>query len=303
MPQTTLITLLGQTSSGKSEMAVSLAKKLGEAWVVNCDSRQIYRGLNIGTGKVEGKWVYGKYIYKGIQHHLIDFVDPKKRYSLKNFLLDFNKVCSTPNIPKYIILTGGTGMYADSIINKYELANLSESQEKQFQKTKKELEQLDLETLQNKYNSLKNIRPNSGSLNNSDFHNLRRLVNWLMRQQDDFCNADIISIPEFRKTYNFAIKIDQDILKKKITSRLEERFSQGLMDEVNQLDLSSDRLNELGLEYKIVSQYLSGDIDKDGIIPKLKTANISLAKKQKTWLKKRDLIWVKSEDEIMDYIK
>ncbi|MEI6728023.1 MAG: hypothetical protein WCK98_00070 [bacterium] len=192
-----LITLLGQTSSGKSEMAVELAKTLlasnlplsrgGQGvfrnveasqachptvWIVNCDSRQVFKELNIGTGKVEGKWVESAnfplssggqgvfknktFHYKAIPHFLIDYVAIEQKYNVSNFVQDFIKILDTQNKPDYVILTGGTGLYAKAIYNEMELGQIQPDFEKLFNQTKSDLQILSLFELQENYLSLVN---------------------------------------------------------------------------------------------------------------------------------------------------
>ncbi|MGL4759200.1 MAG: hypothetical protein ACRCXZ_07710, partial [Patescibacteria group bacterium] len=129
MYQTTLIALGGQTSSGKSEMAIELAQKLKDCWIISCDSRQVYKYLNLGTGKIAGSWemvlhngqLIHTYLYQDIPHFFIDNVDPSKQYSLAHFLADFRDFCKNHTLPKYLILCGGTGLYIKAILERYRI--------------------------------------------------------------------------------------------------------------------------------------------------------------------------------------
>ncbi len=294
----TLIVLLGQTCSGKSQMAVDLAKKLGSSWIVNCDSRQVYKYLNIGTAKVEGSWQnfqnLGKvFLYQGIPHFLIDFVDPKQTYSLHKFLQDWCKLFNSleQNLPEFVILTGGTGLFARAVVKQYQLDEINPEYETIFQKQKQLLESQSLSKLQeivSSYSTIKNI-------NHSDFFNRRRLINYVLRnfaKQKGLLNHKKLKYPNFDRTLQFAISVDQQTLKERIWLRLNQRIANGLLNEVVNLPLSQERLWSLGLEYRISSLYLRGWLTETEWKQKLFQENCKYAKRQMTWLKKQPVVWI-----------
>lgn len=305
-----LICLLGPTSSGKSEMAVSLAKDLINrnlrVWVVGCDSRQVYKFLDYGTGKVKGFWQAVEknkqmfypskevFFYQEIPHFLIDYKNPYTDFdfSLVGYLSDFYSLFkSTKILPDVVILTGGTGLYARAILKKYELLKIREEFITEAQKFKQNLDNQNLLQLQKNYQSLNLIK-----LNHSDFNNTRRLVNKIYQHKIQSQNWGLkISYPTFKKTFNFAIKTDFNLLKEKIATRLKQRFDQGLVQEVleNQ-KLGQEKMLNLGLEYRLGYQYIIGMVTKEELLFKLKVENFRYAKRQITWLKKQKPIWVDS---------
>lgn len=295
-----LITLLGQTCSGKSQMAVDLAKLLEKSAVVNCDSRQVYKGLNIGTGKVEGRWKNGIFMYKDVPHYLIDYADPIKRFTLATYVQDFiNLIDSFDSKIEFVIVTGGTGLYATAVTEKYNLGLIKPEFTDQFEGLKRELNKKSLEVLQSQYLQLnsKILHP----LNSSDFHNPRRLI---PKIADTICrnnnwNEDLI-YPEFKSISNFTIEVDQEKLKEKIRIRLTDRVNQGLLDEVKNIQyLGRQRLLDLGLEYRLTQFFLEGHMDQTQWLEGMYTKNIQYAKRQLTWLKKHHAKWVISVEDVI----
>lgn len=301
-----LIALLGQTASGKSDIAVDLAKKLGETIIINCDSRQVYKRLDLLSGKVEGKWANADkicgfenltylsprvFVYQDIPHFLIDFVDLSKRFTLVDFINGWIETIESifklvPSIENFILI-GGTNLYAEAILNEYQLANVDDNN---WDLAKKNLEKLSLLELQ----KLVSVE----DLNQSDYANPRRLINYILRNQ--FADMSTLEYPKFDKKYVFAIDIDSAILKEKIYSRILVREEQGMLKEMNGLNISYNRLFELGLECRVLVQYQLGWItDWKG---ELNKQIIRYAKRQKTWLRKQKLIWIKNVDEMINYI-
>jgi len=306
-----LIILLGQTCCGKTAKSIEIAKK-NNGFVVSCDSRQVYKNLNIGTAKVEGIWknqyspfwlsqkenleMLKHYEAEQIPHFLIDFVDPKIRYNLADYVLDWIKINkqirNLKNPPGNLILTGGTGLWAKAIYEKIDIGIIKKNFEKEAKEFKKKLELLELLELQNEFQTEAGYK-----LNQSDFKNSRRLQSHLFRIKAKKENwVEKIIYPEFAKTEYLAIKADQEILKQKIKQRIDSRVEDGLEEEVKNISkiLSKERINELGLEYKLTLEFLEsgGKIGKNEWIKKLKTANIQYAKRQLTWLKKQPLKWI-----------
>jgi tRNA dimethylallyltransferase len=308
MLHTTLIALGGQTASGKSEMAVQLAKQLNDCWIVSCDSRQIYKYLNLGTGKVDGQWeaiIYENqllhtYVYQGVPHFFIDTVSPDKQYTLAHFLSDFKHLCENHILPKYLILCGGTGLYIKAILERYSLDQIKPEHEEEYEHTKTLLQTYSTAKLQDIYCTYKPL----DTLNESDTHNSRRLVNHILNHMADSNHwGEPISIPEFEKTYHFAIDCNQQELYKNIEKRLLDRIDQGMIEEVDSLDyLGTDRLLALGLEYRLTHLYLLGQLTYHEYIKKLTLESVNYAQKQLTWLKKQDLAWIRNIDELLEKI-
>lgn len=306
-----LITLLGQTSSGKSDMAVELAKNLKlrgkKTCIVGCDSRQIYRGLNIGTGKVEGEWIFDQTLkknvfqYYGLPHFMIDFSDPQTDYNLQNYVCDFYKLMlEIDNQFDYVILVGGTGLYAKTIDEKVDLGNLKIEYTTPYCDYKKQLQDKNLEELQG------HINQSRIKLNNSDYNNKVRLVSNLLKVQSQKQGwLEPSKYYQFEKQYLFAIETNQNKLRTKIEKRLAKRFNQGLINEINEFNyLGEAKFLSLGLEYRLGWFYLQGKLTQENLQTNLLIENLQYAKRQLTWLKKqKNLIWIKSLEEIVELLQ
>jgi tRNA dimethylallyltransferase len=309
MIQTTLIALGGQTASGKSQMAVELAMELKDCWIISCDSRQVYKYLDLGTGKVEGQWeavVYENqlmhtFLYKGVPHFFIDTIDPSKQYTLAHFLADFRDFCSQHTLPKYLILCGGTGLYIKAIIERYNLSQTKPEFEDVYEQTKVELQSLSLPELQ-KINQTLTTVP---KLNESDQQNPRRLINQILTSKGESLNwGEQVVLPSFEKVYNFAIERDQDQLNEKIETRILTRIDQGMIQEIESLVyLGAERLLSLGLEYRLTYLYLLGQLSYGEYINKLNIESINYSQRQLTWLQKQNLTWVRSVADILNSIQ
>lgn len=308
MIQTTLIALGGQTASGKSEMAVELAKQLQDCWIISCDSRQIYKYLDLGTGKVEGQWeaiVYKNqllhtYLYKGVPHFFIDTIDPSKQYTLAHFLADFRDFCNNNTLPKFIILCGGTGLYIKAVLEEYHLSQIKPEYEETYSTTKLELQGLSLSQLQSIFFD---IAPEK-SINDSELQNPRRLVNHILNHKGEQLKwvAPIV-LPAFSTTYNFAIKVNQENLYHQIELRILNRIDQGMIQEIQSLDyLGSNRLLSLGLEYRLTHLFLLGQLTYFEYIKKLTQESINYAQRQLTWLNRQQLMWIESSNDILKII-
>lgn len=306
-----LITILGQTSSGKSEMATSLAKHLVyknlRTCIVSCDSRQIYRGLNIGTGKVEGVWEFDyslqsdSFKHKGITHFMIDFIDPNLDYNLQNYISDFyNLMKSIEEKFDIVILVGGTGLYAKAIVEQIDLGQIKSEFLENYISHKTKLQSKTLYQLQQICIDQK-IK-----LNNSDFNNKIRLVsNFLKIYTRENSWIQPSQYFRFTKQCLFAINIDQTELRTKIVQRLKNRFNLGLLNEIEKFTfLGHDKFIALGLEYRLGWLFLNNQITEQEMHNRLLIENLQYAKRQMTWLKKqKNLIWIRNLAEIREQIK
>jgi len=301
----TLISILGPTSSGKSEMAVKLAQYLdhkygkSSAVIISCDSRQVYKDLNIGTGKIEGKWVdnstYGhSFEYKNIPHFLIDYVDANQKYSLNQFLFDFNKLFSQWNsLPKFVILCGGTGLFAKAVFEDYKLDLIDPDYENEYEKYRKELNGLNATHLQLLLNSL-NFDYLKG-FNYSDQNNPRRLISKilsLVSAKNNWLLESSYPTPKFDLKWQFYLEPEN--IKERIELRLEQRLKDGIVEETAALiqsgKLQIEKLFSLGLEYEEFYYYFYGLTTYDEYTKGLLRQNLSYLKRQKTWFKKQDLL-------------
>lgn len=312
-----LIAILGQTSSGKSDLAVQLAHTLQNAWIVNCDSRQVYRDLNIGTGKVPGLWLPAEstyyqdrwYSYQQVPHCLIDYVDPQIRYSLLDYLKAFQQLLFSRQLPKYLILTGGTGLFAKAVLERYSLEEVRPEFASEFRKYTDQLASYNLLDLQSLYlqtlESDPDLNQSTGSpLNHSDFQNPRRLQAYLCRRQIQAkAWGQTVRLPKFRHSYGFLIQTNPESLKAKISLRLQQRIQQGLLQEVYQLQHLGSRLLELGLEYRLTYLYLQGQLTESQWLDKLLRENLSYAKRQNTWFQKQPLTPIQDLADILKHLQ
>ena len=284
-----LIVILGATATGKTNLAVKIADKYnGE--IISADSRQIYKRLNIGTGKDYDEYVIND---KKIHYHLIDIIEPDIDYSVFQFQNDFkrayNKIRSKNKIP---ILCGGTGLYIESILLDYPLNDIKPNYELR--------EKLETKSI----NSLLKLAGEQfiKNSNESELNNRRRIIRFIEKlNQPKRKPKQVIKIdnPLIIGT-NFA----RTIIREKIEKRLIKRLNEGLVEEVKGLlnnGISSNRLESIGLEYKFVSQYLDKIYTKDEFILKLTTGIQQFAKRQLSWFRRMErrklkIHWVDNAD-------
>lgn len=292
-----LISILGQTCSGKSVMAIDLAKKLGDVWILNCDSRQVYKRLDIGTAKISGGWINGVFMCENVSHFLIDYVNPKKKISIVDYVQDYiSLIQNSPNLPDYLILTGGSGLYAKAILDQYQFGIVKDEFAKEYDKLKLSLQTKSVTELQTSL-------PNN-DLDQSGYHNPPRLINSILQQtaqKNDWITT--LDYPQFEQIFSFAIRVDQTILKQRITDRIYERLEAGLMNEVENLsDLGTMRVLDLGLEYRVTQLNLLGCFTREEYIDKMIQENWHYAKRQLTWLKRQNVVWIQNISDVLSVI-
>lgn len=271
-----LITILGPTAVGKTKLAAALACKFnGE--IISADSRQVYRGMDIGTGKDLEDYIVNGYT---IPYHLIDIIDPSEEYNVftfqNNFYDAFNKIKSAGKIP---FLAGGTGLYINSIIKNY---NMSEIQTDRAEYNN--LLKLDIDELKNILVSLKPNQHNTTDLLDKD--RLIRAI--LVARSTSYGNKDFK--PEVAPLI-IGVKLEREIIKDRITKRLKERLNNGMVEEVKRLienGITFEKLNFFGLEYKFIGQYLKGTLNYNDMFQKLNSAIHDFAKRQMTWFRKME---------------
>ena len=276
-----LITILGPTATGKTKLAARLAKELnGE--IISSDSRQVYKYMNIGTGKD-----LKDYIVEGqtISYHLIDIAEPTEEYNLYRFTIDFyNAYNKIKEMKKTPFLVGGTGLYVSSIIQNYKLKQADFNSLR-----RKELEELSEPQLRE---LLLNLKPNPHNI--TDQTEKERIIKAILIEESnkDALNKNI----QPPNSLNIGIKLQRDEIRKRITKRLEERLNEGMIKEVKDLlkrGVTFEKLAYFGLEYKYLGLYLEGKLSYNEMFQKLNTAIHRFAKRQMTWFRKMEREGVK----------
>ncbi len=288
-----VLVILGPTAIGKSGLSIKLAQKLkGE--VISADSRQVYKGLDIGTGKVT------KSEMKGIPHHLLDVADPKKVFNVSDFkTLGEKALEEIIRKNKLPIIVGGTGFYIDTLTGSASLPQVPEN--------KKLRKELDKKTTEQLFKILEKKDPRRAK--NIDKHNKVRLIRAL-----EIIEA-LGKVPEVRKEkskYKFVyvgLTLPQEKLDIKIKKRLDERMKIGMIKEAQKLHkqgLSFKRMENLGLEYKYLSLFLQKKLSKEEMVEKLNTEIRQYSRRQITWFKRNKKIkWFSPMDpkEILTYVR
>lgn len=294
-----LITILGPTATGKTKLAVQLADYF-DGEIISADSRQVYRGMNIGTGKDLSEYsINGKHI----PYHLIDVIDPTEEFDLYKFQQlfynSFEEISKRNQLP---FLVGGTGMYLSSILQNYNLIKAD------FEKTEQEYSSFSNEELRA---TIKELNP--GLHNTTDLTDRNRILKAIAvaktgshfdpdlsgeksvnSKEKDF-SVTLLPRNDNEKVINslvIGVKLSREEIKKRITVRLKKRLDEeGMVDEVKSLmdsGISYDKLIFFGLEYKFIAQYLKGELNKNDMFQKLNSAIHAFAKRQMTWFRKME---------------
>lgn len=277
-----LIVIAGATASGKSDIAIRLAKDIG-GYIVNGDSRQIYKYLDIGTAKPTPDEILsdGSWIVDGIKHYLFSFVDPKNSYTLYDYQHSVQEILNREEgIP---ILTGGTGLYIDSVVFNYNLKQNTSTLDLSSYSVKQ------LQDMASKY------LPDMTVSDRENRHRLERVIqrNGLGKQRGD----------ELQNIY-FVLDVQRDVLKERIKERIERMFKMGLEKENRKLlDMGytySDRaLNSIG--YKEFEGFFNGEDSIEVVKESIYRNTLAYAKRQKTWFKRnKNSVWSNDYESILD---
>ena len=272
-----LITILGPTATGKTTLACHLAALLhGE--IISADSRQVYRGMDLGTGKDLSDFHLKDY---DVPYHLIDIVDPGYEFNVFEFqqhvVRALEKVEHNGRLP---ILCGGSGLYLDAVLRGYQLQRVPENKVlREF------LETLSMESLTRKLKSYGPVH------NTTDINDRRRLIkaieiaeHHINHPKPDFIMPRVSSI-------NFGLHFERQQLRDRITQRLKQRLDEGMVDEVRNLlssGLLPEQLKFYGLEYRLITQYVMGELTYNEMFELLNTAIHQFAKRQMTWFRRME---------------
>jgi tRNA dimethylallyltransferase len=269
-----LLVITGPTASGKTSLAVGIANMVGGE-IISADSRQVYKGMNLGTGKD-----YDDYLIDGIRVpcHLIDIADPGYKYNVFEYQRDFIKVYTNlreRNV--FPVVCGGSGMYADSIITGYKMFEVPPDSGLRIKLEKKSLEELKaiLSTYKNPHNT-------------TDLENKKRIIRAIeIAHFDNNKGKHKHENPKIRSLV-VGVKFERDTRRKRISERLIQRLDEGMIKEVKQLideGISTETLIYYGLEYKHITLYLTGKLSYDEMVRDLEIAIHQFAKRQMTWFR------------------
>ena len=269
-----LITILGPTASGKTDLAAHLAYCL-DTEIISADSRQIYRGMDLGTGKdLEDYVVHGRQI----PYHLIDICDAGFKYNLFMYQQDFLKAYQDITTRgKQPILCGGTGLYIESVLKGYRMIPVPENQELRAELEGKTLEELT--AILSTYKTLHNT---------TDVDTPKRAIRAI--EIGEYYRQHPVQEREFPELHPLIIgvEIDRDLRRQKISARLQQRLDNGMLDEIRHLlslGIPAEDLMYYGLEYKYLTQHVIGLLSYEDMFSQLEIAIHQFAKRQMTWFR------------------
>ena len=275
MDQSPLLVITGPTASGKTHRAVCVARALGGE-IISADSRQIYRSMDIGTGKDLAE-------YEEIPFHMIDICKAGYKYNLYEYLRDAAQACQQVAAAGHVpVVCGGTGMYVEALLNGLVLPEVPENPQLRASLEGKSLEELSaiLATMKRLHNT-------------TDIDTAKRAVRaieiqtWYAAHPEEAALAETASAHK-RDALIIGVDIDRDTRRQRISARLHQRIADGMIDEVRKLldsGIAPDDLIYYGLEYKFVTLHLTGQLSLDEMTSKLETAIHQFAKRQMTWFR------------------
>ncbi|MBN1253183.1 MAG: tRNA (adenosine(37)-N6)-dimethylallyltransferase MiaA [Bacteroidales bacterium] len=272
-----LITVLGATAGGKTSFASELAY-LTDREIIGADSRQVYKKMDIGTGKD-----LDDYIVRGkqIKYHLIDILEPGYKYNVFEYQKDFVKVYNKlKSENKKAIMCGGSGLYLESVLDSYKLLKVPENKEFRAELEKKSL------------NQLAEMLKSFGKVHNtSDLLDKNRAIKAIEIADFYKNNSDISNDLQNINSIVFGVKFDRDSRRKRITERLKQRLENGMIEEIDMLiksGVSTETLIYYGLEYKFVTLYLLNQLSYNEMFKALETAIHQFSKRQMTWFRRME---------------
>lgn len=269
-----MITILGPTASGKTTLAAHLAARMGDADIISADSRQIYRGMDLGTGKdLEDYCVGGQQI----PYHLIDIADAGEKYNLFRFQQDFNTAYELiRSRGRRVITCGGSGLYVESVLKSYRMMPVPENPE-----LRERLSHHSLEELTEMLAQMKTLH------NTTDVDSTKRAIRAIEIQT--YYRSHNIDQREFPRitSLNIGVSIDRELRRERISQRLRARLDAGMVEEVRHLleTVPAEDLMYYGLEYKYLTMYCIGQLSYDEMVRQLEIAIHQFAKRQMTWFR------------------
>lgn len=274
-----MITILGPTASGKTSLAAALAARI-DAEIISADSRQVYRGMTIGTGKDLDDYRQGDRL---IPYHLIDICEPGTKYNLfqyqQDFHLIYNNIVARGVRP---ILCGGTGLYIESVLKGYALSPVPQNQALRDELADKSLAELTemLEDLKHRNHSVMH--------NRTDVDTAQRAIRAIEIETYNLEHpTDNRTLPPIDSII-IGVDINREERRRKITQRLKQRLEEGMVDEIRQLldrGIAPENLIYYGLEYKFVTEYVIGKTSYEEMFRQLEIAIHQFAKRQMTWFR------------------
>ncbi len=269
-----MLVILGPTASGKTRLAVALAEELGGE-VISADSRQVFRGMDIGSGK-------DLHEYGQVPYHLIDILDAGGEFSVFEFQRRFVKVYAEITARRaFPILCGGSGMYLDAVLRGYRMVEVAHNETLRSElATKTDGELAD---------ELRRIKPDQH--NSTDLQDRERTVRAIEITRGEVEGYSICEALPLLRSFVLGIRWDRDALRRRITDRLRERLENGMIEEVQRLHDSGipwERLNYYGLEYRYVGSYLQGNMSRNDMFQRLNSAIHDFAKRQGNWFRRME---------------
>ena len=285
-----VLTILGPTASGKTRLAVALAERFGGE-IISADSRQVFRGMDIGSGK-------DLHEYGRVPYHLIDILDAGGEFSVfdfqRRFLGVYEDVAKRRALP---ILCGGSGMYLDAVLRGYRMVEVSRNDALRDVLAKK----TDAELVE----ELRRLKPDLH--NSTDLLDRERTVRAIEIARGEIEQCTVSEpLPRLRSTV-IGIRWERDALRRRITDRLRERLDNGLIEEVERLHeggIAWERLDYYGLEYRYVGGYLRGGMDRNDMFQRLNVAIHTFAKRQGNWFRRMErhgvaIKWVDGDGDLL----
>ncbi len=287
-----LLVILGPTASGKTGLAVRLARRIGGE-IISADSRQVYRGMDLGTGKDLTEYDRGGTV---VPYHLIDILNPDEEFSVfayqQYFDRYFQEITERARIP---VMVGGTGLYLDAVIRGYRMPAVPENLELREELAGEEMESLRRRLLES-----------SGDIHNStDLFDRKRLIRAIEIAffTRDHPNDIRTRTPIYPLV--LGVRCERGVLRRKITERLASRLDEGMIEEVSRLHqqgLNWERIDSFGLEYRYIARYLQGRMGSEEMFQKLNTSIHQYAKRQETWFRRMEkngvkICWIDGVDD------